>query len=247
MRYITLMAYVYQHIRLDKDIVFYIGIGSDNNGLYNRAYSKNRSEHWKRIVSKGGYEVQVIADNLTWEEACMHEKRFINFYGRENLNEGKLINLTDGGDGCVGQVMSEEAKEKISKNHSRHNLGKEFPAEVRQKISAGRMGHEAWNKGGKFSDEIKKKMSESSKGQTPWNKGGKMPKSYIDKVKDVPKSKYIIDALVEGSVAFHTGRPKSTEQREKMSKSMRETWAKKKAEGFVRIPWNKGKKKNKNS
>jgi hypothetical protein len=43
------MAYLYRHIRLDKNVPFYVGIGkSDLN--FNRAYSnKNRNTYWKNI------------------------------------------------------------------------------------------------------------------------------------------------------------------------------------------------------
>ena len=45
------MAYVYRHIRLDKNEPFYIGIGSDmtNKRANERA---RRSELWKKIVAK---------------------------------------------------------------------------------------------------------------------------------------------------------------------------------------------------
>ena len=47
------MAYVYRHIRLDKNEPFYIGIGSDNN--YKRANQTNggrRNNIWEKIFSK---------------------------------------------------------------------------------------------------------------------------------------------------------------------------------------------------
>ncbi len=49
------MAYVYRHIRLDKNVPFYIGIGkSDLN--YNRASSnKNRNPYWHHIVNQTEY------------------------------------------------------------------------------------------------------------------------------------------------------------------------------------------------
>lgn len=50
------MAYVYRHIRLDKNEPFYIGIGSD--ATYKRANTKKgRNEIWKRIVCKTTYDV----------------------------------------------------------------------------------------------------------------------------------------------------------------------------------------------
>ena len=45
------MAYLYRHIRLDKNEPFYIGIGGDDKGYYERAYHKisHRNKHWKNI------------------------------------------------------------------------------------------------------------------------------------------------------------------------------------------------------
>ena len=48
------MAYVYKHIRLDNNEIFYVGIGNDNN--YKRAYQKiSRNIFWKRVVNKTKY------------------------------------------------------------------------------------------------------------------------------------------------------------------------------------------------
>ena len=44
------MAYLYRHIRSDKNVPFYIGIGIDSN--YYRAKSKkSRNDHWNKIVN----------------------------------------------------------------------------------------------------------------------------------------------------------------------------------------------------
>jgi hypothetical protein len=105
------MAYVYRHIRKDKDQVFYIGIGTDDKGKYTRAFSKNRNRYWKRIVDKTDYEVEIIFDELTKEEAINKEIEFISIYGRHDLGFGSLCNLTDGGEGATN--MSEEGKERL--------------------------------------------------------------------------------------------------------------------------------------
>ena len=56
------MPYVYRHIRLDNDTVFYIGIGNDNR--YNRANEKkNRGSHWKNIVKKTDYEGEILFEH----------------------------------------------------------------------------------------------------------------------------------------------------------------------------------------
>ena len=97
------MAYIYKHIRNDTNEVFYIGIGSDEDGKYIRANKKRgRNSYWINIVNKVGYSIQIIEDDVSWEMACEREKKWIKHYGRKQLNEGTLINMTDGGEGTLG-------------------------------------------------------------------------------------------------------------------------------------------------
>lgn len=104
------MAYVYRHIRLDKNIPFYIGIGGDVE--YKRAKTKvGRNKIWNRIVSKSDYEIDIMVDGLTWEEACNKEIEFISLYGRMSDGKGVLCNLTDGGDGAKN--LPKETRDKI--------------------------------------------------------------------------------------------------------------------------------------
>ena len=111
------MAYLYRHIRLDTNQPFYIGIGSDKN--YLRAHNKKgRSFSWKDIAYNFPYEVEIILDNLSWEEACQKEIEFISLYGRKDLSKGFLVNLTDGGEGQFGRKDSIETKIKKSKPKS---------------------------------------------------------------------------------------------------------------------------------
>ena len=114
------MAYLYRHIRLDKNEPFYIGIGSDEK--YKRAYSKNdRNQHWHNIVNKIEYEVEIVLDELSWEEACNKEIEFIKIYGRKDLNEGTLVNMTDGGEGNT--KLSPEVNLQKGKKISQSKIG----------------------------------------------------------------------------------------------------------------------------
>lgn len=104
------MAYVYKHIRLDNDEVFYIGMSKDNN--YKRSESKkHRNYHWHNIVNKVGFRIEIVYDNITIQEAAKKEIELINFYGRRDLGSGSLVNMTDGGEGSLN--MSEETKQKL--------------------------------------------------------------------------------------------------------------------------------------
>jgi hypothetical protein len=129
------MAYMYRHIRLDKNEPFYIGIGSDTN--YKRAFSSNpRTKYWKNITNKTEYKVDIILDNLTWLEACEKEKEFIKIYKR-NSDGGILCNITLGGEGAYGRKLSDDTKLKISKSVSgeKHGMfGKTHTQEAINKI-----------------------------------------------------------------------------------------------------------------
>jgi len=92
--------YVYIHKK--NNIPFYIGIGFDNKPKHARAYRKcSRSKEWHEIA-KSGYDVDVILENLTLEQASFCEKWLIATYGRKDKNKGILVNHTDGGMGCPG-------------------------------------------------------------------------------------------------------------------------------------------------
>jgi transposase len=92
--------YIYRHIRLDKNEVFYIGLGKNR-----RAWCKDgRNIYWKNIAKKSSYEVEVILGNLTREQAIEKEMEFIKLYGRKDLGLGTLCNKTDGGDGTINRV-----------------------------------------------------------------------------------------------------------------------------------------------
>ena len=109
------MAYLYIHTILDKNKIFYVGIGKDSKGKYLRAFSKKRrSIFWNNIIKNYVYKVDILHDDLTWEEACKKEKYYINLYGRRDLNLGYLCNLTNGGDGVSGYTHSAERLLKIS-------------------------------------------------------------------------------------------------------------------------------------
>lgn len=139
------MAYLYRHIRADKDEPFYVGIGSDD--VFKRAYEKNnRNRHWRNIVKNTPYNVEIIVEGLTWKEACEKEKEFVSLYGRTDLGSGSLCNLTEGGEGTVGMKHTDETKKKISQDNKRpeklaicmENLKKMQTPEARAKALANR-------------------------------------------------------------------------------------------------------------
>jgi hypothetical protein len=113
------MAYVYRHIRLDKNEPFYIGISNDMSQRRSREKTR-RSKLWNRIVDKTDFDVEILFDDIPYHEAKSKEIEFIKLYGRIDLGNGTLANLTNGGDGTINP--SQETRDKISKvNKGRKN------------------------------------------------------------------------------------------------------------------------------
>ena len=109
------MAYVYRHIRLDKNEVFYIGIANHKRKDYVRANEKaRRSDWWKKIIQKTDYRIDILFDDVTPEFAKEKEIEFIKLYGRKDLGLGTLVNMTDGGDGLINRVFTPEYRKKLS-------------------------------------------------------------------------------------------------------------------------------------
>ncbi len=147
------MAYVYQHIRLDTNEIFYVGISKGKK--YNRAYLKvRRNSYWTNIINKTQYKIEIIKDNISWEEACVIEKELITKYGRKDNNTGILANMTDGGEGKVNVIYTEEQKEKL-KNQFK-NL---------ERTDSWKNNIKLVKTGSKHSEETKKKISQSNKGK----------------------------------------------------------------------------------
>lgn len=161
------MAYVYKHIRKDTNQIFYIGIGKTKR----RATDKNnRNDRWIKVVNKAGFEVEIIKDDLDWDTACELEKKLIKEYGRADLGEGCLVNMTDGGDGINNYTHSEETRKLMSQRAGRcmkgeHNpqFGKPLSEEHKQKIRDSKRGKQ------QSEEHIKKRIESRTK-----NKFGKV-------------------------------------------------------------------------
>ncbi len=116
--------YLYRHVRLDINQVFYIGIGKKGKKragygqTYYRAFEvSNRTDFWKRTVNKGKYKVEILFESDDYSFIKEKEIELIKLYGRKDLGLGTLVNMTDGGEGVSNRVVSKETKDKISKGH----------------------------------------------------------------------------------------------------------------------------------
>lgn len=179
--------YVYIHRRKDNNEVFYVGIS--RMGKYVRLKIKaGRNSLWQRIVDKYGYYGEIIHDNLSKDEAVKIEISLIKSYGRINLKSGCLANLTDGGDGSLECLRSNETKNKIRE----YRKGKKHSDETKSKMSKAKKGI---NK----SDEWKNKISKSMI--------GKNSKKVIDN-----RTGIIYDSITEASKILNISRAYLSQQ-----------------------------------
>lgn len=101
------MFYLYEHIRPDTGVVFYVGKGKGN-----RCNSLRRNKHWKRIVEKAnGFNVCKVAENIDEELALLAEQERIDQLKRIGV---KLCNATNGGEGVSGYKHTQNTKQILS-------------------------------------------------------------------------------------------------------------------------------------
>ena len=195
------MTYVYRHIRLDKNEPFYIGIGTDLN--YKRAYSKHsRNIYWQRVVNKTKYEVEILFDNLTKNEAEQKEIEFILLYGKKINKTGILVNINDGGGGNFGMKHTQEAKDKIGKANKLKDYSKIDKSFTQTK-------------------EYKDKISKI-------NTGRKMPNSMRQKTSLRMKNRVLTESQKDKLRELRLGKFDSTETKLKKSISIKKYWENKK-------------------
>lgn len=170
------MDYVYIHNREDNNEPFYIGVGGltcfDN---YQRANANNwkglksRSKLWHNYVNLYGFNVKILLDNCSKEDALLKEVELISKYGRKDINTGILVNHTDGGEGRVN------SSKEINKKCGSKNIGRTWTKEQRAKIAAKAKLRSPRSK------ETRKKISLAHKGK---------PKNYRNNT-----AKYVINTI----------------------------------------------------
>lgn len=155
---------VYIHTNIHNNKV-YIGITNDikqrwqkQGGKYK---AKNKDGTYKQPAFANAliqypdwdndWKHDIVSKCLTWEEACAKEIELIAQY-RSNVSrwhdDAGGYNMTDGGDGTVGRIYSEETREKMSIKakeryanlDNRYWLGKHRDQETKDKISRGNKG-----------------------------------------------------------------------------------------------------------
>jgi hypothetical protein len=103
--------YTYAYLRED-GTPYYIGKGKGRRAWENK--------HRKGAPTpKDKSKILILKKNLTNEQAIKHEIYMIAVFGRKDIGTGILWNFTDGGDGVVGRVASEETRKRLSEGVKR--------------------------------------------------------------------------------------------------------------------------------
>ena len=151
---------VYLHIKSTNGEPFYVGKGKGNRAF---DFKKSRSTMWNNVSKKYGVDVIILEDNLTNKAACELEIYWIKRIGRRDLNEGTLVNHSDGGEGVVN--WSDDMKNRVSKSHT----GRIHTAKSRQNMKNGQIkrfqNNPSNRKNTKLSQETIQRISDSKKGK----------------------------------------------------------------------------------
>jgi hypothetical protein len=172
---------------------FYVGKGKGN-----RLIDFNHRSGWCKSKLKSlNYKPIIIAkrSKLSVLDAYIFEQRLINTIGRADLNKGPLTNMTDGGEGPINLIKTEQHKKNIAKalmgkkysvirckniSEGLKNLHRKssHTKETKQKIGLSKLGKKRLP----FSDEWKENMSESHKGEKNHFYGKHHSKASLEKM-----------------------------------------------------------------
>jgi len=103
--------YVYQLVRPWNGVPCYVGKGQDDRVLdHGRAGVRHGNRHLANIYKRAGGPIpfDILMSTDEEPEAFKQETNFIISIGRADLKLGPLCNLTNGGEGSTGMVLSEE-------------------------------------------------------------------------------------------------------------------------------------------
>ncbi len=168
--------YTYAYLRED-GTPYYIGKGKSGR-INSSLHTIHLPTEKERII--------YLKQNLTDEEARKHEIYMIAILGRKDLGTGILRNMTDGGEGCAGRVLSEETKKKLSDSHK-----------GRKKSAAHRKALSEAAKKRKASEETREKMSRVFMGENNPSFGKKWWNNGVENklCKECPGEEYVLGFL----------------------------------------------------
>ena len=133
----TSVFYTYLHCRPNGD-PFYVG-----KGIKGRSHNmlKNRNKYHKNVVAKYGEKnIGIYVFPCESEQQAFEDE--IRWIAQLRSEGFQLVNMTSGGDGVRGQIVSEETRIKLSiaMKGKRNCLGKTYSKEHRANIGNGGRG-----------------------------------------------------------------------------------------------------------
>lgn len=135
----------------------YVGKGVGKR-VFSHLKRRNRHPLSSRLQHMSALGVQptieFLISDVSETTALFVERCAIDKYGRKNLNQGPLLNLTNGGEGSSGWKASEETKERMRLAH----LGRQRPPSVGAAVSKR-------CKGKSLSAEHRQRIGESKRGK----------------------------------------------------------------------------------
>ncbi len=145
------MFYTYLWLR-DCGTPYYVGKGKGNRGFTSVGHRVYCPKDPVRII---------LQDWPSEEDAFAAEKFLIVYYGRADLGTGCLRNLTDGGEGISGLIVTEENRRKksLSLKGNTNCVGRILSEDTRRKMRESSVGRPK-------STEHRKHLSESRTGQS---------------------------------------------------------------------------------
>lgn len=162
-----------------------------------RQKEKNHRCNWIRSILSTGHLPSISLIGEVSGNGSAEEIAWIA-YGR--AEKWRLTNLTDGGEGTLGYIPSEETRKKTCHKGDQHwNYGKHHSVETRLKISESKKNP---------SVELRRKCGEANKGNQ-YNKGRHVSVESRRKMSDAHS----------GGKSWHCGKHHSEETKRKMSET----------------------------
>ena len=164
--FISKPTFIYALKNADTNEIRYVGKTIDVTNRYKshcRSKTNSKTSCWIRSLQNKP-EI-IILEEVTpfgnWQEA---EQFWIAYF--KSLG-ARLTNLTEGGEGCVGIVFSEESIDKIKQSLKGNNraLGNKLSNETRKRMSEARKGSKNHNFGKSLSEKQRKQISIAQTGR----------------------------------------------------------------------------------